>query len=77
LLGIDNKDSNRIFEDVKKLYDMRSRIVHANKSNIVSKEDLSRLYSFVRKAIIKIHALDIDKDELFILLNSKGFGEMS
>ena len=77
LLGRNTKDSNIIFEDMKRLYDMRSRIIHADKSNIIGKEDLSKLYSYVRKAIIKINGLDIDKDELFILLNSKGFGEMN
>jgi hypothetical protein len=76
LLGRDNNEASRTFEDMNRLYGIRSKIVHANKSKLVRKEDLSELYSYIRKAIIKIHALNVGKDELFLLLNSKGFGEM-
>ena len=75
LLGRKEEDSKNIFLNVKKLYDKRSKFVHAEKSNIINIENLSKLRYYTRESIIEINKIGKNKDELIELLNSCGFGE--
>ena len=74
LLGKDKGDSERIFSEIKDLYDKRSKIVHTGVSNIIE-EDLLKLRYYVRESIKEINEIGKNKDELLGFLNSCGFGE--
>jgi len=75
LLGKGKDDSKLIFSEIKDLYDKRSNIVHAGKSNIISKDDLLKLRFYVREAIKEVINMGKNKTELLDMLNSCGFGE--
>lgn len=77
ILGKEKEDSEKIFREIKKLYDKRSDIVHTGKSNTINEEDLLKLRHYVRESIKEIIKIDKNKDELLELLNSCGFGEKS
>lgn len=77
LLGKDESGSNKIFSEVKNLYEKRSKIVHAGKSNIISGEELLKLRYYVRQSIKEIAKINKNKDELLNMLNSSGFGRKS
>ena len=76
LLGKDKKDSNEIKGKVKEPYSKRSAIVHARKSNSMTKEDLLKLRHYVRESIKEFNKIGKSKDEVLDLLDSLGFGEM-
>jgi len=73
LLGKNREDSKKIFSEVRELYDKRSVIVHTGKSDIIKKEDLSKLRYYVRDSMKKLYKMD--KDEILGMLNLYGFGE--
>ena len=75
ILGKEKEDSEKIFRDIKNLYDKRSDIVHTGNSNIINEDDLLKLRHYVRKSIKEINKIDKNKDELLEILNSCGFGE--
>lgn len=75
LLGKDKEDSNNIFREMKELYGKRSRIVHSGKLDIINEDDLSKLRYYVRESIKEIYKMGKDKDGVFDLLNSSGFGD--
>jgi hypothetical protein len=75
LLGEDEDDSCKIHEEMKKLYDKRCDIVHGRKPKVVNNDDLSKLRHYVRESIKEIYKIGKDKDEIFHLLNSSGFGD--
>jgi len=75
LLGKNREDSKKIFSEVRELYDKRSVIVHTGKSDIIKKEDLSKLRYYVRESMKKLYKMDKDKDEILGMLNLLGFGE--
>ena len=67
------EDSERIYIEMKKFYDMRSNIVHRGKADI-NNNDVLKLRYYARESIKKIYRLNKDKDDLLALLNSRGFG---
>jgi hypothetical protein len=75
LLGENREHSEEIFAKVKGLYDKRSEIVHSGKRRTVEKRDLLELRDYLRKAIIEIHHIGKEKNEITDLLDSHGFGE--
>lgn len=75
LLGENRANSEEIFTEVKKLYDKRSEIVHSGKRSIVVRGDFLKLRDYLRKAIIKINRIEMEKNEITDLLDSHGFGE--
>ena len=75
LLGKDKKDSEKIFGEIKNLYDKRSKIVHTGNSNSINEEDLLKLRHYVRESIKEINKIGDNKDELLKILDSLGFGE--
>ena len=74
LLGIDSDESDKIFVDVKELYDKRSEVVHKGLPKAADQHDLLKLRSYVRESIKQINKLGRSKNELLALLNSSGFG---
>lgn len=75
LLGKKDKNSKDIFDEIKKLYGKRSKIVHTGKSDIINGEDLSTLRYYARESIKEINKIDKTGKELWDLLNSRGFSE--
>jgi len=75
LLGSDVKDSRKICKDVKYLYELRCKIVHARRKVRVERDDLKRLRDYVRRALRIILDLNKPKSEALKTLNEMGFGE--
>jgi len=62
LLGGNNDEySKKIFSKVKRLYDLRSEVVHTGKKTIIKKDDLLLLRHYVRESIKEIYKLDKKK----------------
>lgn len=74
LLGKDVDESKIIFKKMKELYDMRSDIVHARKLKVASERELLNLRHYVRESIKEISYMNKNKEDIFDLLNSHGFG---
>jgi hypothetical protein len=71
-----NKDEFKIcYKKCKKLYNLRSQIVHGQKvlKDQDLKESLEILQNYVRSVIIYCLNLDLDKEQLFERLNYLGF----
>jgi hypothetical protein len=78
LLGTSVEDARIVQKKIKELYRKRSELVHRGKDVIhfVGEEDyVKTLRHYVRESLKKIILLNLPKDELMDLLNSKGFGE--
>ena len=75
LLGKKDNNSKDIFDEIKKLYSKRSKIVHTGKSDIINGEDLFKLRKYVRYSIKEINKIGKTGKELWDLLNSRGFSE--
>lgn len=75
LLGNGTERSRRIFSEIKKLYDKRSRVVHTGQSKIIKKEHVLKLRHYVRESIKKMYKMRKSKDDILGLLDSHGFGE--
>ncbi len=71
LLGKDIDDAKRIFNDIKKLYTLRSNLIHGSKGKIQfsagNEEDLMRIRHYVRDLIIEINRLYQTKEDLNLL----------
>lgn len=80
LLGNSVDDAKRIQTEIKNLYGKRSSLVHNGKEiwNFVGEDDdVSRIRNYVRESIKKIILMNLSKDDLLDLLNSKGFGQLN
>ena len=75
LLGKKDNNSKDIFDEIKKLYSKRSKIVHTGKSDIINGEDLFKLRKYIRYSIKEINKIGKTGKELWDLLNSRGFSE--
>jgi len=79
LLGNSVDDAKRIQKDIKKLYEKRSSLIHNGNAiwNVVGEEDeVAKLRNYVRDSLKKIILMNLSKDALVDLLNSKGFGQL-
>jgi len=75
LLGKDKDDSERVFKEVKGLYDKRSKLVHEGSANEVSSKDVLGLRHYVREAIKEMQSIGKDPKEIRDILNTCGFGQ--
>jgi hypothetical protein len=75
LLGKDKDDSERIFKEVRGLYDKRSKLVHEGSANEVNPRDLLILRHYVREAIKEMQSIGRDPKEIRDILNICGFGQ--
>lgn len=66
-------DSKKIYSEIKKLYDDRSKIVHTGRNDIIDDSDLLKLRGYVRESIRLMIKHNIDKDDLLERLNILGF----
>lgn len=74
LLGNTKNEAQKIFKDMKDLYDKRSILAHEGTSNI-SHEDMILLRGYVREVIKKLMKLDKTKRSLTEELDTKGFND--
>jgi hypothetical protein len=76
LLGNNEDESHKIFEDMKKLYKKRSNIAHGGQSERQKKsEDFLRLRNYVRESIMSIYKLGLSSDGIRDILDKSGFGQ--
>lgn len=75
LLGKDKDDSERVFKEVRGLYDKRSKLVHEGSANEISSKDVLRLRHYVREAIKEMQSIGKDLKEIRNILNTCGFGQ--
>ncbi len=73
LLGKTQGESEEIYKEIRKLYDIRCEISHEGKWNSVKQESLLILREYVRKAIKEISLFGKSKDDLSDLLHTSGF----
>lgn len=64
-----------IYDKMRKLYDMRSRLVHTARHDDLVFHDILGLRFLLRTAILKLMDLQISKDKLSELLTISGFGD--
>lgn len=74
LLGKNINSSRRIFSDLKKLYDIRSSLVHTGDISKIGNEELLLLRSYVRQSLLRVMELNLSKQSLSIQLSENGFG---
>jgi len=75
LLGKDADEAETIYDNMKDLYEKRSKIIHAIKPFKVTKEDLFLLRDYLRGSIREMCSIDETKLKVLNLLTSTGFGE--
>lgn len=75
LIGKDRENAIDIFKMMKKLYGLRSRIVHGNLLKAENKDELHLLRYYLSEAIKQVIKLNKKRDELLSELNILGFGE--
>lgn len=73
LLGKSFRESEKIFKEVRGLYDKRSKLVHTGKQNAITINDVFKLRNYVRESIKEISTINKGKDKLVAMLNSSGF----
>ena len=61
---------------MKKLYGLRSKIVHGRLLSIDSRNELSNVREYLSKSIKKISEINQTKDDLLFMLNLYGYGEL-
>jgi hypothetical protein len=80
LLGNSTDDAKKIQKEIKELYKKRSALIHNGKAiwTFVDDDidDVTKIRQYVREAMKKIIMMNLPKDELHDLLNSKGFGQL-
>lgn len=74
LLGTGRDNAKKIYDEIRILYNKRSKVIHTGRTDIIRKEDLLALRHYVRNSIRKINKMGKDKDALLNLLTSCGFG---
>ena len=76
LLGKSKVESKEIFNNVKKLYSKRSKLVHGKQDkNPMTPKDILGLRDYVRESIKSIYKLDLGQQDLLRILNESGFGQ--
>ena len=75
LIGKNKRDSESIWKNMKKLYDIRCELVHKGESNIVTEKDLLLLRNYVRRSVKEFYNIGKGKDDILDILNSTGFGD--
>lgn len=73
LLGKKKAESEKIFVDIKDLYNKRSKLVHTGNNKEITKKDILKLRKYVRDSIVKVYDLSMGKDALCATLNKRGF----
>jgi len=75
LLTDSESEASKVFKQVKKFYEKRSRLVHTGDVSTITQSDVHNLRFIVRNALIKVIELSLPKQELSAKLIMKGFNE--
>ena len=75
LLGNTNAESHEIFTRIKKLYAMRSKIVHFGKTEDIEQDHVFELRSYIRRSIIDINHINKPKEDLLKLIHQLGYND--
>lgn len=75
LIGKNKNHSQKIFKDIKYLYNKRSILLHQGDSSKITKNDILLLKDYVRKCLNLCLALNLPKERLNNLLNESGFND--
>lgn len=73
LLGTDNESSEKLFKNMKRLYSVRSQMVHGKKLKNVVKGDLDTVRNYTKLALRTYLKIGQKRDVLLERLNSMGF----
>jgi len=73
LIGKNKDESIEIYERMKKLYGIRSKIVHGELMRVDSEVHLKEIRSYLKESIQESTKLNISKQELMFELNTYGF----
>ena len=73
LLGKTINDFEKIYGDIKQLYNKRSKLVHTGNRQSITKEDVFMLRQYVRKVILEVYTLGLDNKNLRSKLDKRGF----
>ena len=75
LLGNTDAESHEIFIRIKKLYDMRSKIVHAGKIDELEQDHVVELRKYIRRSIIDMNHINKSKEDLMNLIHQLGYSD--
>lgn len=73
LLGKNKKESQIIFDEIKRFYKLRNNLIHSG-NNSINEKDVEKLRYYVRECIKEINKTKLEKSALIARLNSLGFG---
>ncbi len=82
LLSTSKEEGKKFFEQMKDLYDMRSKLIHEGKyddTKFIKKykiEPIISLKNITNKAVRKAIKLNMNKEDLILLINESGYGEL-
>jgi hypothetical protein len=72
ILSIDKDEFENNYRMVKKLYDRRSKLVHGDHAD-VNEDDIYQVKNVSRKCLLYCLKSNLNKKDLFLTLNKKGF----
>lgn len=75
LLGNDNKDSELLFENLKNIYEVRSKIVHSAEFNKLTWEKIDYMHTLACEILNTFLLGAIDLNQLFRTSTKYGFGQ--
>ena len=75
LLSEDNESGEKIYKDIKSLYDIRSRLVHDGKASKLTISKMLEARRYLGRLILRSHEINLPMDELRKLLNASGYGD--
>lgn len=76
LLGNSSEEGAAIYDEVRKLYDLRSIVVHAGKTQALDDNRVRSLRTIVRRSVLASVRLGLSKDAMSALLTQNGFGAL-
>lgn len=77
LLGNSKNESDAIFKDIRKIYKIRSKIVHSGDISKCDEELVKIVRHYIRESIKKMIQLGEDKEKILSKINTLGFGEIN
>jgi len=77
LLGGTNAESHEIYTRLRKLYDLRSKIVHTGKTDSLEQDHVFELRSYIRRSIIDMNHINKSKEDLMKLIHQLGYNDRS
>jgi len=77
LLGSSKNESDAIFKDIRRIYKIRSNMVHTGDTSKCDDELVKTVRHYVRESIKKMNQLGESKQKILEKINTLGFGEIN